>query len=183
MKLIVGLGNPGPEYVKTRHNVGFMVIDKIAQTLDIELNEKKFNGIFFKNNDFILAKPLTYMNKSGDFVRSIMDYYEISPEDLIIVYDDMDLALGKVSIKQKGSSGGHNGMKDILLKVPNEDNSIKRLKIGIGRDSNAIDYVLGKFSFNEMQIIEKVLARASEALISFIYNDIRFVMNKFNGNL
>ncbi|AWX42524.1 peptidyl-tRNA hydrolase [Metamycoplasma cloacale] len=182
MKLIVGLGNPGEQYEKTRHNVGFMVVDAIAQKLGIQLEEKKFNGIYYKNKDFILAKPLTYMNNSGDFVQAIVEYYKINVDDVIIVYDDIDLILGKASIKQKGSSGGHNGMKDILNKVKHKDNEIKRFKIGIGRDNNIIDYVLGKFSYEEWLVINKAIDYAADALISFVYNDIRFVMNKFTGN-
>ncbi|PZV99866.1 aminoacyl-tRNA hydrolase [Metamycoplasma auris] len=178
LKLIVGLGNPGEEYEKTRHNVGFMVIDQLAKKLQAPLREKKFNGVFFKNNEFILAKPLTYMNNSGEFVRAIANYYDILIDDIIIVYDDLDTQLGKVNIRQKGSSGGHKGMSSIISHLNTEE--IKRLKIGIGRDSNIIDYVLGKFSFEDFKIIEKVIDYSAEALISFIYNDIRYVMNHFS---
>ncbi|ACF07573.1 peptidyl-tRNA hydrolase [Metamycoplasma arthritidis] len=180
MKLIVGLGNPGTEYEKTRHNIGFMAVDKICEKLNISLNEKKFNGIFYRNKDFILAKPLTYMNKSGDFVQALMQYYDISVEDLIVVYDDMDLLIGKAVIRQKGSSGGHNGIKDIIEKLKTEN--IKRLKVGIGRGDNAINFVLGKFSIADYQIIDKILDGVADALVSCIYNDVRFVMNKFNGS-
>ncbi|MBN0970450.1 aminoacyl-tRNA hydrolase [Mycoplasma phocoeninasale] len=181
MKLIVGLGNPGKEYEKTRHNVGFMTIDKIAEKLQIQLTEKKFNGIFFKDKDVIIAKPLTYMNRSGEFVRLIIEYYDIALSDVLIVYDDMDLPLGQAAIKQNGSSGGHNGMKDIIEKLNTQE--IKRIKIGIGRSNSVIDYVLGKFSFEDFNIISKLIDKAAEAIISFISNDIRFVMNKFTGKL
>ncbi|TPD98841.1 aminoacyl-tRNA hydrolase [Metamycoplasma equirhinis] len=181
MKLIVGLGNPGIEYEKTRHNVGFMVIDQVASKMQIQLNEKKFNGLFFKDQEVIIAKPMTYMNKSGDFVRAIKDYYNISLNDILIVYDDLDLPLGKASIKQKGSSGGHNGMKDIIEKLGSDE--IKRIKIGIGREQNVIDYVLGKFSFSDFQIVSKLIESATEAIITFISNDIRFVLNKFTGKI
>ncbi|TPE57704.1 aminoacyl-tRNA hydrolase [[Mycoplasma] falconis] len=181
MKLIVGLGNPGVEYAKTRHNVGFMVIDKMAEKLQTPLTEKKFNGVFYKDKEVILAKPLTYMNKSGDFVAAITNYYDVALEDVIIVYDDLDVVLGKAVIRQKGSAGGHNGMKDIIAKLHSED--IKRLKIGIGRDGNVIDYVLGKFSYADSIVIDRIIEVASEALISFISNDIRFVMNKYSGKL
>ncbi|ENY53797.1 aminoacyl-tRNA hydrolase [Metamycoplasma alkalescens] len=179
MKLIVGLGNPGVEYEKTRHNVGFMVIDKLSEKLEAPLKEKKFNGIFFKNKDVILAKPLTYMNNSGEFVKAISEYYDILIDDIIVVYDDMDTELGKVNIRQKGSSGGHNGINSIIQHLKTDE--IKRLKIGIGRSNNAINFVLGKFSFADYQIIEKVIDVATEALISFIYNDIRYVMNNFSN--
>ncbi|AXE60983.1 aminoacyl-tRNA hydrolase [[Mycoplasma] phocae] len=181
MKLIVGLGNPGSEYAKTRHNVGFLTIDKIAEKLQIQLSEKKFNGIFFKDKEVIIAKPLTFMNKSGEFVKSIIEYYDIALSDVLIVYDDLDLPLGQAAIKQSGSSGGHRGMKDIIEKLNTQD--IKRIKIGIGRGENVIDYVLGKFSFEDYNIISKLIDKAADAIISFISNDIRFVMNKFTGKL
>lgn len=181
MKLIVGLGNPGVEYEKTRHNTGFMVIDKLAEKLHTPLTEKKFNGIYYIDKEVILAKPLTFMNNSGDFVRAIKDYYNIVDDDIIIVYDDLDLPVGKAVIRQKGSSGGHNGMKDIIAKLKTDE--IKRLKIGIGRGQNVINYVLGKFSYQDFCTIEKIIDIASDALISFISNDIRFVMNKFIGEL
>ncbi|RMA78536.1 PTH1 family peptidyl-tRNA hydrolase [Metamycoplasma subdolum] len=180
MKLIVGLGNPGSEYEDTRHNVGFMVIDAISKKLETVLNEKKFNGIYYKEKDFILAKPLTYMNLSGNFVREISDFYKIGIDDIIIIYDDMDLPVGKATIKQSGSAGGHNGMKNIIDQMKTQD--IKRVKLGIGRATNAINYVLGKFTFNDKQIIDQVIEKVSDAIISFIYNDIRYVMNKFNGS-
>lgn len=179
MRIIIGLGNPGTEYEKTRHNIGFMVIDKLAKDLNVELSEKKFDGVFYKDNDLILAKPLTYMNNSGNFVQSLIKYYDLNIEDLIVIQDDLDLPLGKASIKQKGSDGGHNGIKDIIVKLNTQE--FKRLKIGIGRDNNVINYVLGKFSFAEFKIVNEIIDHAVDALKTFIYNDIRFVMNKFNG--
>ena len=179
MRIIIGLGNPGTEYEKTRHNIGFMVIDKLAKDLNVELSEKKFDGVFYKDNDLILAKPLTYMNNSGNFVQSLIKYYDLNIEDLIVIQDDLDLLLGKASIKQKGSDGGHNGIKDITAKLNTQE--FKRLKIGIGRDNNVINYVLGKFSFAEFKIVNEIIDHAVDALKTFIYNDIRFVMNKFNG--
>lgn len=181
MKLIVGLGNPGIEYEKTRHNVGFMVIDKLSEKLECPLKEKKFNGIFYKDKDVILAKPLTYMNNSGEFVKAIVEYYDVLIDDIIVVYDDMDTELGKVTIRQSGSSGGHNGIKSIIQHLNTQD--IKRLKIGICRNENAINFVLGKFSFADSKIIEKVVDAASDALIQFIGNDIRYVMNNYSGKI
>lgn len=181
MKLIVGLGNAGIEYEKTRHNVGFMVIDKLSEKLDAPLKEKKFNGIFYKDKEIILAKPLTYMNNSGEFVKAIVEYYDILIDDIIIVYDDMDTELGKVTIRQKGSSGGHNGIKSIIQHLKTDE--IRRLKIGIGRKDNSVNYVLGKFSFNDLKIMEEVIEASSEALIQFISNDIRYVMNNYSGKI
>lgn len=179
MRIIIGLGNPGTEYEKTRHNIGFMVIDKLAKDLKVELSEKKFDGVFYKDNDLILAKPLTYMNNSGNFVQNLIKYFDLNIEDLIVIQDDLDLPLGKAFIKQKGSDGGHNGIKDIIAKLNTQE--FKRLKIGIGRDNNVINYVLGKFSFAEFKIVNEIIDHAVDALKTFIYNDIRFVMNKFNG--
>ncbi len=179
MRIIIGLGNPGTEYEKTRHNIGFMVIDKLAKDLKVELSEKKFDGVFYKDNDLILAKPLTYMNNSGNFVHNLIKYFDLNIEDLIVIQDDLDLPLGKAYIKQKGSDGGHNGIKDIIAKLNTQE--FKRLKIGIGRDNNVINYVLGKFSFAEFKIVNEIIDHAVDALKTFIYNDIRFVMNKFNG--
>ena len=159
MRIIIGLGNPGTEYEKTRHNIGFMVIDKLAKDLKV--------------------KPLTYMNNSGNFVQNLIKYFDLNIEDLIVIQDDLDLPLGKASIKQKGSDGGHNGIKDIIAKLNTQE--FKRLKIGIGRDNNVINYVLGKFSFAEFKIVNEIIDHAVDALKTFIYNDIRFVMNKFNG--
>ncbi|WP_438340538.1 aminoacyl-tRNA hydrolase [Mycoplasma sp. 125] len=181
MKLIVGLGNPGVEYERTRHNVGFMVIDKLAEKLECPLKEKKFNGIFYKDSEIILAKPLTYMNNSGEFIKAICDYFEIMIDDIIVVYDDMDTELGKVAIRQSGSSGGHNGIKSIINHLGTQD--FKRLKVGIGRKENAINFVLGKFSYSDSLVIEKVIDAASDALIQFISNDIRYVMNNYSGKI
>lgn len=180
MKLIVGLGNPGKEYENTRHNIGFMVVDNIAKKMNVQLNEKKFNGIFYKDADFILAKPLTYMNNSGDFVQAIMQFFQINPNDILVIQDDLDIDLGKATIRQKGSAGGHNGIKSIIEKIGT--NEFKRLKIGIGRGSdNVINYVLSKFTFADTEILSKIIEASSEAAISFLFNDINFVINKFNG--
>ncbi|AZZ65694.1 aminoacyl-tRNA hydrolase [Metamycoplasma phocicerebrale] len=179
MKLIVGLGNPGKEYEKTRHNVGFMVLDKLSQKLKAPMTIKKFNGIYFKDKEMILAKPLTYMNNSGEFVKDIVDYYNINVDDILLVYDDIDTELGKIIIRQQGSAGGHNGVKSIINNL--DTNEIKRIKMGIGRDENLINFVLGKFSFEDSKIIEKAIDEVVEAIIQYINNDIRYVMNKYSN--
>ena len=179
MKLIVGLGNPGAEYAQTKHNVGFMVVDAIARKLDVELDEKKFNGIYHIGDEYILAKPQTYMNNSGSFVVEIMNYYKINQNDILIIQDDLDLAIGRATIKQKGSSGGHNGLKDIIQKLDTE--KINRLKIGIGRSDNVVNYVLSKFTPNDLEVINKIIDSAADIALTYIYNDIHYVINKFNG--
>ena len=179
MRIIIGLGNPGTEYEKTRHNIGFMVIDKLAKDLNVELSEKKFDGVFYKDNDLILAKPLTYMNNSGNFLQNLIKYFDLNIEDLIVIQDDLDLAIGRATIKQKGSSGGHNGLKDIIQKLGTE--KINRLKIGIGRSDNVVNYVLSKFTSNDLEVINKIIDSAADIALTYIYNDIHYVINKFNG--
>ncbi|MDD1365937.1 aminoacyl-tRNA hydrolase [Metamycoplasma hyosynoviae] len=179
MKLIVGLGNPRAEYEKTRHNLGFLIIDALCKKIKIQLTDEKFNGIFFKNQDFIIAKPLTYMNKSGDFVQAIANYYDIKPVDILVVHDDIDLPMGKVVIKQNGSSGGHNGIKDIINKLGTTE--FKRIKVGIGRSSDVINYVLSEFSKADLENLKKLFDKLSDAIVTYIYNDIKYLLDKFSG--
>lgn len=182
MKLIVGLGNPGFQYENTRHNVGFMVIDEIAKKLNLNINQKKFDSLLFVNSDFILLKPLTFMNLSGKAVKSVVDFFKIDISDIIIVCDDLDIKLGQAKIKISNSSAGHNGIKSIIEKL--ETSNFYRLKIGIGRPENKetklSSYVLGKFNSTEKKVIDKVIDKSAEAIISIIYNDINYVVNLFN---
>lgn len=182
MKLIVGLGNPGYQYTNTRHNVGFMVIDEIAKKLNINIIQKKFDSLLFVNSDFILLKPLTFMNLSGKAVKLIVDFFKVDISDIIIVCDDLDIKLGQAKIKISNSSAGHNGIKSIIEKLGTSN--FYRMKIGIGRPENRdyklSSYVLGKFEPKEQKIIEKVIDKSAEALISIIYNDINYVVNLFN---
>ncbi|QJG67226.1 aminoacyl-tRNA hydrolase [Mycoplasma phocoenae] len=180
MKLIIGLGNPGSEYVNTRHNVGFSVVDQLVDDLGLSSQYKeKFKGLFIKNDDFIIAKPLTYMNLSGDFVQSITQFYKINVADIIVVYDDMDHNVGSAVVKSTGSAGGHNGMGDIIQKMGTKE--IRRLKIGIGRPKqDAKKFVLGTFNSIEKPVIEQTIKRSVEFLKSFLFNDIRFAITQFN---
>lgn len=181
MKLIVGLGNPGDQYKETRHNIGFLVIDAIAKQLQIELNKTNFGGIYYINQDFILAKPLTYMNNSGSFVKSLVDYYKIEPNDILIIRDDLDIPFGIVRLRISGGAGGHNGMKDIIDKV--KSNEINQLKIGIDRPENKnisiSSYVLGKFNDNEFIELPELINDCADAVTSAIYNGFRNTMNNF----
>lgn len=153
MKLIVGLGNPGKEYENTRHNIGFKAIDLIADKKGVSLNNEKFKGIFYKGDGYILAKPLTYMNLSGEFVQALTTFFKIDKKDILVIYDDMDLPCGDLRYRAKGSAGGQNGMKDIINKMASEE--IQRLKIGIGRPQHgSIDHVLGKFTPEELAAIK-----------------------------
>ena len=184
MKLIVGLGNPGKEYEKTRHNTGFLLIDRFCEKLNISLDKKKCQavyGIYFHNGEkIIVAKPQTYMNCSGSSVLSLMNFYGIDVEDLIVVHDDLDLPVGKLRLRQKGSAGGQKGMNDIIEKLGTQE--INRIRVGISNDKNrdTKDYVLGKFSKEEMDIMKDSFDKGAEALIYSLDHDFDEVMSRFN---
>lgn len=186
MKLIVGLGNPGNEYINTRHNVGFMFVDNYLNYKNINVCWKnKFNGLFFKCNingdDVIFLKPQTFINLSGDSVRKVIDYYGINISDILIISDDLDLNIGNFKLKLTGSSGGHNGLKDIELKLGTKD--FKRLKIGISnnKEINTKDYVLGKFSKEEICIINKLFNKLYIILDDYFKISFFQLMNNYNS--
>ena len=184
MKLVVGLGNPGSEYEKTRHNIGFMVIDYFAKEHNIVVETKKFNGLFTKfmynNETVILLKPLSYMNLSGEVVRSFVDYFKIDIKDILIINDDLDMNLGKIKLKEKGSSGGHNGLKNIELMLGTQEYS--RLKIGISNNKKieTKDYVLGKLNDEEINLITQNNEIISDIINDFYELDIEKLMSKYN---
>lgn len=181
MKLIVGLGNPGKEYEETRHNIGYKAIDALCHHFNVELNKKKFNGHYYKGQNFILAKPETYMNLSGDFVQPLANYFDIKVEDILIIYDDMDHKVGQIAMKPKGSHGGQNGMKDIIYKMGTDE--ISRMKIGIGRPDTAqkmASYVLNKFSVTQIEELNKIKNKIIDGVVLFIEKDIHYAMNKVN---
>lgn len=184
MKLIVGLGNPGKEYEGTRHNVGYYFIDQYALKNNVKINKKKFNGLYgrFKLNkeEIILLKPLSFMNLSGLPIIKYINYFKINLSDLIIIHDDLDIHFGYFKLKARGSSAGHNGLKNIeeVLKT----NEYKRLKIGISNDKNidTKDYVLGKFSIEEKHKISLMIPTINEILDFFVTNDFEKAMSKYN---
>lgn len=184
MKMIVGLGNPGKEYENTRHNVGFMMVDYYAQKNNLVFTEK-FNGLYtkvFLNNEyFILLKPLSFMNLSGTVIIKYANYFKIKPEDILVIQDDLDMPIGKIKLKYKGSSGGHNGIKNIIEELKTE--IFPRFKIGIGKDSNILirDYVLGKFSSDDMEKINKIKEFTQNIFDDFIKCDFEKIMSKYNG--
>ena len=184
MKLIVGLGNPGKEYENTRHNVGFMVIDELLNKLGNPNLKEKFNGLFcecdINGNKFILLKPQSYINLSGEVISKYINYFDIKIEDIIIINDDMDLDLGRYRLKPSGSSAGHNGLKNIEQNLKTDE--YKRLKIGISINKNieARDYVLGKFSKEEMSIINEVIKKATEIVENYLNISFEELMNKYN---
>ena len=184
MKLIVGLGNPGREYQNTKHNVGFKCIDEICNILDIDLNKNKFNGDYFQgiinNEKVIFLKPLTYMNLSGECVIQFVNYFNIAIEDILIIYDDMDTDIGKIRIRAKGSSGGQNGIKNIINHLKTDN--IARIRIGIGRNKHFAtkNYVLSTFSENEQLEVDNAIKNAAQASINFLKEDIAKIMNMYN---
>lgn len=184
MKLIVGLGNPGKKYENTRHNAGYRFIDEYAKTKNLEINKEKFNGryvTFNKNNEkVILLKPEKYMNLSGEVIKEFIDYFKINIEDILIISDDLDTEVGKIKLKYKGSSGGHNGLKNIEENL--KTNEYKRLKIGISnnKDKDKIDYVIGKIEKEELEKLNEVNKLAKDVIDDFIDLDFDIVMNKYN---
>jgi PTH1 family peptidyl-tRNA hydrolase len=185
MKIIVGLGNPGPEYAKTRHNIGWMVIDAFAAKFRIRVDKHEKDALTgtgrVAGGNVLAAKPLTYMNLSGDAVRLLVNAYSETLDDLIIVYDDIDLPLGKLRIKPNGGPGTHNGMRSIVAALATE--KFARLRIGIGGvDSNGRlrDYVLGEIAPDEEGAITRAIERAVDALLLFVRGDLKRAMNEFN---
>ncbi len=182
MKLVVGLGNPGRKYKKTKHNIGFMCLDYYAEKYSVKFKkDNKFKGEYLKIGDLILLKPHTFMNLSGQSIRAASDYYNVNIEDILIIYDDLALPLAKLRLREKGSSGGHNGIKSLVQHLGTED--FKRIRIGI--DSNPLidpkDYVLGKFSKKELEEINLKI-ETTQLIIDDFKSDLEFsqIMNKYN---
>ena len=184
MKLIIGLGNPGKEYENTRHNTGFMVLDRLSEKLNIEMTQNKFKGLYgkskYKGEDVILLKPQTYMNLSGESVRQVMDFFKINQEDILVIYDDLDMPVGKLRFRQSGSAGGHNGIKNIIAHLNSQD--FKRIRVGIDRHKymNVADYVLSRFSKVESEAIEQGIENAANAVLDYLDNDFNHAMNYYN---
>nr|WP_090893192.1 aminoacyl-tRNA hydrolase [Evansella caseinilytica] len=185
MKLIAGLGNPGMKYDGTRHNVGFDVIDLCAEKLGIELNKSKFKGVYgekmINGEKIILLKPLTYMNLSGESVAPLMKFYRVEPNNLVVIYDDLDLGPGAVRLRQKGSAGGHNGMKSIIAHIGTE--AFNRIRVGVGRPPKGEpvpDYVLGKPFAEERTAINEAVQKSAEAVVAWTSDTFIKVMNVYN---
>ncbi|WP_058305650.1 aminoacyl-tRNA hydrolase [Gracilibacillus massiliensis] len=185
MKCIVGLGNPGIKYQETRHNVGFMVIDEILKRHNWTLNKNKFKGHFaletIESEKVILLQPQTYMNLSGESLRPLMDFYNLTPEEVTVIYDDLDLPLGKVRLRQTGGHGGHNGVRSIIDQLGTKQ--FNRLRFGIGRPEtpmSVIDYVLGKFDKSNQPLLEKSITHAADAMESWMGQPFQKVMNDYN---
>jgi PTH1 family peptidyl-tRNA hydrolase len=181
MKLIAGLGNIGEKYCFTRHNVGFMVLDKWAIDEGFSFKEdKKLKSFIAKKGDIIFVKPTTFMNLSGEAVRAVMDYYKISANDVFIIYDDISIDLGKIRFRANGSDGGHNGIKSIIQHVGTK--TFDRLKVGIGPQPNipSENYVLGNFPKEQHEALKEVLKTSIDAVEFYLENGIEKAQNKFN---
>lgn len=185
MKIIIGLGNPGMRYVNTRHNVGIRCVDAISQDLGIPLGERRVSVILgqgqFGQEDIILVKARTFMNHSGNALSYVIDRFRTQPEDLLVVYDDMNLPLGTIRIRPSGSSGGHRGIDSIIDSIG--DNMFPRVRIGIGRPPEGqgdIDFVLGTFTGEEIPLVEEAVVLAREAVKGTIVNGLDWAMNNYN---
>ncbi|MDD8048306.1 MAG: aminoacyl-tRNA hydrolase [Thomasclavelia sp.] len=184
MKLIVGLGNPGKEYEHTRHNTGFEVTNKLADKLGVSLSTSKHKGLYAKTKyngeDVIILQPQTFMNLSGESVQAVMGYFKVDIDDLIVIYDDLDMPVGKLRLRVNGSAGGHNGIKSIISCVGSQD--FKRIRVGIGRLPyiKVVDYVLGRFTKEQQPSFDEGVNKAVEALIDTLDNDFTHAMNKYN---
>lgn len=184
MKLIVGLGNPDKKYLKTRHNVGFMALDLYASNNDLKFKyDSKLSGFIAEHNlkgkKALFLKPTTYMNLSGSSVIKVINYYKIDIEDILVIYDDVDVDLGKLRLRLSGSSGGHKGIKDIINHLKTEN--VKRARVGIGKDEDMIDFVLSKFSKKEKAILTPVLDDVVKVIDLFIKEEsFEIIMSNFN---
>ena len=186
MYLIVGLGNPGKQYENTRHNVGFDAVDLLVDEYRVPSSGKQHKAMYGKGviagQKVILAKPLTYMNLSGESVRALVDYYKINPEEeLIVIYDDISLEPGKIRIRKKGSAGGHNGIKNIIAQLGTQN--FQRVKVGVGekpKGYDLADYVLGHFTGEERKVMDEAADKAVEAIHMILTEDIDKAMNHYN---
>ena len=184
--LIVGLGNPGIQYEHTRHNTGFMVVDKLAGEFGISLSKNKFDVRYgrgkIKDQEVMLANPMAFMNRSGPPVQKLAAYFKIPSGDMLIIHDDIDLAFGRLKIKEKGGHGGHKGLKSIINAF-GEDEFV-RLRIGVGRSetgSSVSDHVLGPFYDDEKELLDAVISRARDAVVTILAEGSKIGMNRFNS--
>lgn len=184
MWLLVGLGNPGLRYARTRHNIGFMVLDRLAESLGLSFSEKTDYRICsgsISGQKVVLMEPLTFMNRSGGAVRRVLSKYTVLPEHIIVIHDDLDLDAGKLKIRKKGSSGGHKGVESVIQNLGTRD--FTRVRIGIGRDPliPTEDYVLSRFRKDEQPLLKEAETRAVEAISCIIASGIDKAMNRFNS--
>jgi peptidyl-tRNA hydrolase, PTH1 family len=187
-RLIIGLGNPGTQYEHTRHNAGFMVVDKLAEDFDIVVDKSNFDVRYgrgsIEGQAVMLAKPMAFMNRSGWPVQKLAAYFKVSSRDLIVIHDDIDLAFGRLKIKEKGGHGGHKGLKSIIDALG--EGEFVRLRMGVGRSgvqSNVSDYVLGQFNADEARRLDAVIVRARDAIVTILTEGTEAAMNRFNAKV
>lgn len=185
MYLIVGLGNPGDKYTFTRHNAGFLAIDYISQKHNIEIKKLKHKAMIgegiISGKKVVLAKPQTFMNLSGESIRELVSWYKVEQKNIIVIYDDVSMPVGSLRIREKGSAGGHNGIKSIILNLNSDE--FPRFKLGINEkpsEYNLADYVLGKFTSTEQKVMFDTFERVNLAVEEFITNGVQSAMNKYN---
>lgn len=185
MKCIVGLGNPGRKYRRTRHNIGFMVVDELLKRHKWKLSHQKFNGDYaleyYEGVQVLLLQPQTFMNLSGESIRGVVNYYNIDVEDILVVYDDLDLPVGKIRLREKGGHGGHNGIRSTIDHLETKD--FKRIRIGIGRPTNrvpVVNYVLSPFSKEEREDVHISIQTAADACEDWLKTSFKEAMNKYN---
>ncbi len=186
MKMIIGLGNPGKTYEDTRHNIGFRVIDRLASDWNAPLTQSKFKGMYSvihrPEGKVMLVKPLTYMNLSGECIGPLMNYYNVDLEDIVVIYDDLDLPTGQLRLRQKGSAGGHNGIKSLIQHLGTQQ--FNRMRIGISRPPAGMkvpDYVLARFRDEEKPEMAHAVKKSAEACNYWLQKPFKEVMNEFNG--
>lgn len=187
LRLVVGLGNPGPRYSATRHNIGFRVVDRIAHEFAIDIDRQKFEAAFGRGRvdavDVVLAKPAAFMNRSGPPVRQLSDFFKIPSQDILVIHDDIDLAFGRIKIKEKGGHGGHNGIRSVIDALGS--GAFTRLRLGIGRSGTGQDaaaYVLDRFDRDESSVLPQVIQRARDAVVTILVKGTQVGMNQFNVN-
>ena len=184
MKLIVGLGNPGKEYENTRHNAGFSVLDAIAEYCHVEVTQKKFKALIaltrIDGEQVLLMKPQTYMNLSGEAVVEAMKFYRLQAKDILVIYDDMDMPVGKIRLREKGSAGGQNGMKNIIAHLHTQE--FNRIRVGIGKDARVpvVNCVLGKIRKEEQEDFKKAVEQARDAAIFSLTHTFIDTMSRYN---
>jgi len=187
LHLIAGLGNPGDEYKRTRHNVGFMVLDKLAESFSIPFSKNKFNVVYGRGiigqKHVILAKPQAYMNNSGPPVRDLSNFFKILCKDMLVVHDDIDLTFGRIKIKMKGGHGGHKGIRSLINVFGSGEFARIRLGVGRSRVHSVTDHVLGRFNSAEEMVLDQLIAKARDAAVSYLADGITECMNQFNQQL
>jgi PTH1 family peptidyl-tRNA hydrolase len=185
LRLFVGLGNPGRQYDKTRHNIGFEVIDELSAKWGIPLDQAKHKGVYgighVGGEKVILLKPLTYMNLSGESIRAVMEYYDVDTEEIVVMYDDLDMPTGRIRLRQKGSAGGHNGIKSTIGHLGTQE--FNRIRVGISRPQNGMaitDWVLGRFTSEEHDMMAEAVVKSAQACEEWMKKPFLEVMNTFN---